>query len=213
MANPLLWLAFVSGALAPLAPCALPLLPGYLSFFLGEEGGGLTRSLALGALTAAGFHTVFTLLGLLPSFALREASNLLPLISPFLGLILIAIGAAQLLGRALPTPPALNLSFTPRPTPQGFYLYGVAYGAASLACSYPIFTLLVFQAAKLGSPVTVLASYAAWGLGSASVLLPLTLALATGRQVVYTRVSRALPALKTVNSLLLLAGGLYLVLG
>lgn len=57
-------LAFVAGIVSFTSPCALPLLPGYVSYVAGLEDGDAPRRVWAGALLfIAGFTAVFTALG------------------------------------------------------------------------------------------------------------------------------------------------------
>src|SRR3546814_21089418 len=63
-------IAFASGMLAPVNPCGFAMLPAYLGFFLGQEGGdrdvraSVSRSLGVGLSVSAGFLLVFSIVGL-----------------------------------------------------------------------------------------------------------------------------------------------------
>src|SRR3546814_16901401 len=63
-------IAFASGMLATVNPCGFAMLPAYLGFFLGQEGGdrdvraSVSRSLGVGLSVSAGFLLVFSFVGL-----------------------------------------------------------------------------------------------------------------------------------------------------
>jgi cytochrome c-type biogenesis protein len=63
-------LALVAGALASVNPCGFPLLPAFLSFYVGAEEEDLPRAparvgqgLLVGLLVSTGFLAVFALVG------------------------------------------------------------------------------------------------------------------------------------------------------
>lgn len=57
-------LSFLEGIITFISPCLLPLLPVYISYFAGQNGGDSTRRTLKGALGfIAGFTTVFVSLG------------------------------------------------------------------------------------------------------------------------------------------------------
>jgi len=90
-------LAFIAGVLGFLSPCALPMLPSYVAYYLNRAEGGsagrrLLRALAFALITVAGFLTVFTSVGLLPSLAIRLAAVSATVIVPAIGLGLVALG-------------------------------------------------------------------------------------------------------------------------
>src|SRR3546814_19656903 len=63
-------IAFASGMLATVNPCGFAMLPAYLGFFLGQEGGdrdvraSVSRSLGVGLSVSAGLLLVFSIGGL-----------------------------------------------------------------------------------------------------------------------------------------------------
>ena len=64
-------LAAITGALSVLNPCGFPLLPAFLSFYVGTDDSSLpsaasrvAQGLQIGLLVTAGFLGVFTLIGL-----------------------------------------------------------------------------------------------------------------------------------------------------
>jgi cytochrome c-type biogenesis protein len=206
-------LAYSAGLLAVLAPCALPMLPSYVSFFVNneEKQASFFSAIGFGTLTVAGFLTVFLAIGLLPSFALNSLASRVNLVAPFIGAILVILGLGHLFTDIFYKIPILRTA-----TPEGrgikaFYLYGVGYGAASMACSFPVFVLLVLQSATVGGLATILVMFLAYGLGAATVIIPLTLALTYSRELFYERLMTLLPHMKKINALILIAAGVYMI--
>src|SRR5688572_22362361 len=97
-------LAFASGMLATVNPCGFPLLPAYLSYFLGiEKADGSTRasvgrSLAVGLSVAAGFLAVFLFAGLALSHLNASIYEWAPWLTIVIGVALLALGIAMLRG-------------------------------------------------------------------------------------------------------------------
>ncbi len=56
-------ISFLEGIITFLSPCLLPLLPVYISYFAGEDGGGTRRTLQNAAAFVCGFGVVFVALG------------------------------------------------------------------------------------------------------------------------------------------------------
>jgi digeranylgeranylglycerophospholipid reductase len=61
---------------------------------------------------------------------------------------------------------------------RGFFLFGLAYGAASLGCTLPAFLAVVGSSIAAGGVVAGAVRFVGYGLGMASVLVALTVALA-----------------------------------
>jgi cytochrome c biogenesis protein CcdA len=207
-----LGLAFSAGFMATLAPCALPMLPSYIAYYLNlTEEPDLKKSLEFATATLIGFLTLFILLGLLPSVIVNRIASSLDLVIPFVGLFLILIGILSGFSNMIDRLPVLEVKAPERPGLRSFYLYGLGYGAASLSCSFPVFILLVLQSAIAGGAIDVLFMFLAYGIGAACLLIPLTLALSYSKEYLYSRIMEYLPYVKKVNSVILIIAGLYMI--
>ena len=206
-------LAFSAGLLAVLAPCALPMLPSFVSYYMNaeEKRNNLGSALTFGFLTVAGFLTVFLVIGILPSFALNSLASKVEYVSPFIGVILIVLGLGHLFSDVFYNLPVIKTAAPVGGGVKAFYLYGLGYGAASMACSFPIFVLLVLQSATAGGIVSILFMFLAYGLGAAAVLVPLSIALTFSKELIYQRLVSILPHMKKINALVLILAGLYMV--
>jgi len=93
---------------------------------------------------------------------------------------------------------------------RGLLVFGAGYGVASMSCSLPVFILLVLQSA--GSElIGVLANFLFYGLGAAAMMTPLTFAVAYSNQIMMERLMGAMPHVKKVSALVLVAAGLYMI--
>jgi cytochrome c-type biogenesis protein len=209
-------IALTAGGLAVVNPCAFPLLPAFLSFYLSAEEQRLpaapTRALQgllVGVLVAAGFLTVFAAVGLPLSLGLSAIADAVPWLGLATGAALACAGLLTLAGLSVHLPSSIQL----RPRAQrsrtvgAMFLFGIGYGAASLGCTLPIFLALV--GASLGAAkLTIFAAYAA---GMTLVLMALAVAVAFTRQGIARFLRRLLPHINRLAGLLLFASGGYLV--
>jgi cytochrome c-type biogenesis protein len=209
-------IALTAGGLAVVNPCAFPLLPAFLSFYLGADEQRLpaasTRALQgllVGALVAAGFLAVFAAVGLPLSLGLSAIADAVPWLGFATGAALAITGLFALAGVSVHLPSFVQ----PRPRPGrgrsagAMVLFGVGYGAASLGCTLPIFLALV--GASLGAAkLTIFAAYAA---GMTLVLMALAVTVAFTRQGIARFLRRLLPHIERLAGLLLLASGGYLI--
>jgi len=205
-------LSFTAGFLAALAPCALPMLPGYVAYYM-NMGQGRRSPLAYmmySLSTVAGFLSVYLLVGALPSFGVSRLAEKVGAATPYIGALLVLVGLATVFSDAFRWVPAVG-SFTPKNVGvRALLLYGAGYGLASMSCSLPVFLLLVLQSAGADG-VDVAAGFLAYGLGAAAVIVPLTFAVAYSNQVVVERFMGALPYVKRLSALVLVAAGLYMI--
>jgi cytochrome c biogenesis protein CcdA len=177
-----------------------------------ENENKLASALGFGVTTVLGFLTVFMVIGILPSFAINTVSSKIALVSPFIGVILIILGLGHMFSDVFYKIPALNVASPEGVGYKAFYVYGVGYGAASMACSFPVFILLVLQASTAGGIASILVMFLVYGLGAASVLIPLSLALTYSKEVIHTRLMQIMPHMRKINAAILIVAGLYMVL-
>jgi len=206
-------LSFTAGFLATLAPCSLPMLPSYVAYYLnlGQGRRSPVTYLGFALTTAAGFTSVYLLIGVLPSLGVSRLAERVSSATPFIGAILVVIGLATAFSDAFSKAPTISSTATRSTGYRGLLLYGAGYGLASMSCSLPVFILLVLQSAGADGLPGILASFLMYGLGAAAMIVPLTFAVAYSNQVILERFMGALPHVKKASALVLVAAGLYMI--
>lgn len=157
------------------APCAFPLLPGYVGYYLSETDRE-TGMLLPAAAAAGGALGALTVVALLVLAVGRPVKNALPVLEPVVGLGLIAFGVMMLLNRG----PELRVPLPERPASvTGFGVFGAVYAVAAAGCVVPLFFGVIAQALALPvhSSVLVLTVYA---LGVTLPLVGVTLLAGVG---------------------------------
>jgi len=207
--------ALVAGALVALNPCSVPLLPAFLSYYLGVQTdrlprarSGLLQGLLVGLLLTLGVLAVFGAIGLPLVYGTSRIADAVPWLGLAGGCLALAAGAAALAGRS---PRGLALPF--RLPGSGWLrplVFGVGYGVASLGCSLPVF--LAFLASSLsvrgsGSALAVLAAYMA---GIATTVIALLVVASLLREGLGRRLAPLAARLHRTSGLLLLLAGGYL---
>ncbi|WP_251343126.1 cytochrome c biogenesis protein CcdA [Haloplanus halophilus] len=149
------------------APCAYPLLPGYVGYAIRSDETGIGGAAARGVAASAGAVVVLAALGaLLLSVGGRLARHL-PLLEPLVGLALVGLGVLLVTGRA----PTLHLRLPARRTSVlGCAVFGGGYALAAAGCVVPVLLGVVTQSLTLPPTraAVVLGGYAA------ATALPLT---------------------------------------
>ena len=139
------------------SPCAFPVLPGFISYYLslgaredeliaaGKLRNKMPSPVVIGSLSGFGMWTFFLLIGIV-AFIMGEAfqkSGLVHLIAVGIAILLIVLGSMMLLGVTSHVMGFVQKFvdkysttedddiFTPRRT---MYLYGIGYAAASILC-------------------------------------------------------------------------------
>jgi cytochrome c-type biogenesis protein len=139
------------------APCAFPLLPGYVGYSLQQSR--IPGVAAAGAAAAGALATLAAVSGLAFVFG-RTLTGLLPAFEPLVGAGLVVFGVLVATGRV----PAIHVPLSRRPdSVAGFGVFGAAYALAAAGCVVPLFLGVVGQAATLPLPAgaAVLGAYAA----------------------------------------------------
>ncbi|WP_049909649.1 cytochrome c biogenesis protein CcdA [Haloarcula japonica] len=170
-------LAFAAGAgiTTFFAPCAFPLLPGYIGYYMRESDGNVGM-LPPATAAAGGALAALTLVALLVLALGQPLKNALPMFEPVIGLGLVMFGVVMLLNRE----PEFRVPLPQRPASvTGFGVFGAVYAVAAAGCVVPLFFGVVTQALALPvhTSVLVLTVYA---LGVALPLVGVTLLAGVG---------------------------------
>ena len=216
--------AFGAGMVAAVNPCGFAMLPAYLSLYLGAKekdfakrspASRMLRALLVGGSVSAGFILLFGLAGIVVSAGGSALLGAMPGVAVLIGAALILLGLWVLAGRTLYLGIFERLaSRVGDPTDvsaRGFFLFGLAYGAASLSCTLPVFLVVVGGGASAGGSLAGTGQFVGYGLGMASVLVALTLALALFKGGVVARIKNAVPYARLASAVLLVLAGAYMI--
>ena len=216
--------AFGVGMVAAVNPCGFAMLPAYLSLYLGahEEDFGkrppttrLLQALLVGATVSLGFVLLFGLAGLVISAGGSTLLGVMPSLGIVIGGVLVLVGLWMLAGRALHASAFERFSGRvgdPRNVSvPGFFLFGLAYGAASLSCALPAFLAVVGSSLASGSVLAGAGRFFGFALGMAAVLVTLTLAVAFFKQGLIKWLRKAVPYVQLTSAVLLVLAGAYVI--
>ncbi|PSJ24490.1 cytochrome C biogenesis protein CcdA [Streptosporangium nondiastaticum] len=161
--------AFLGGALALVSPCSALLLPAFFAYSLASPG----RLLARTGVFYVGLATTLVPLGVASTAASRLFNGHRDLLVTAGGWIVIAMGAAQILGLGFASKRAQAAAgrITPRSAASTFLL-GCVYGLAGF-CAGPILGAVLTVTAVNGNPVYGGSMLAVYALGMALPLFVL----------------------------------------
>ena len=202
-------LAFSAGTATFFAPCAFPLLPGYVSYFLGDtasaveagtthdaDSGGdalvgrirapLARALLVSVVAGLGMVTVYVGLTALAATLGAAALSDIAVLELVVGAVFVVAGSAMAAGWKV----SRSLVQLPerRRTVTGFFAFGVLYATAAAGCTAPLFLAVVLKGVSSG-PVAAVTVAGAYALGMCAVLLGVTGASALGGSSLASRLS------------------------
>lgn len=154
--------AVVAGLLSITSPCALPLIPGYVSYVSAlpvatpVDGGSRGVVLRSSLLFVAGFSFVFTALGVTASAFGATLLRQLPMLTRAGGVLIIITGLAALGVLRLPwlnRERRVDLARI-RPGPLGAFPLGMAFAFGWTPCVGPVLATILAMAASSGSVVS-----------------------------------------------------------
>lgn len=219
----LLSLSFSAGTATFFAPCAFPLLPGYLSYFLSD-----TASTAVGdreppdgpfvsrlssPLARAGVVSVAAALGMTIVYVTLAGTTItlgaaaladIAVLEVVVGSVFILGGGAMALGwkldRSIVRLPERRRSV------GGFFVFGVLYAAAAAGCTAPLFIAVVTRGIAAG-PSLGIGLALAYALGMSVVLIVLTVASAVGSASLVSTISEHTQTIYRLSGVLLVVSG------
>jgi cytochrome c biogenesis protein CcdA len=217
--------AFGAGMVAAVNPCGFALLPAYIALYLGGREAERTRSSGLvliaraariGLTMSAGFTVLFAVAGLLLGIAATTLVRLFPWVGLVVGVSLVALGArlagGTMVYASLGERIADRLGGRARRRGAGHYfIYGLAYGAASLSCTLPIFLAVVGSAFTSGDYVAATLQFLLYAFGMGVVVIGVTLGIALFRDAVVTRAREAMRYVQPASAAFLLLAGAYII--
>ncbi len=218
--------AFGAGMISAVNPCGFAMLPAYLSLYLGAKEDDfakrspvarLLRALLVGGVVSLGFILLFGLAGVVISAGGNALLRTMPALGFFIGGAMILMGLWLLAGRSIVVRAGVFQRFADRVrnpkdlSVRGFFLFGLAYGAASLSCTLPVFLVVVGSGISAGGFLAGTSQFLGYGLGMASVLVALTLAIAFFKQGLVARLRKAAPYVQLASAVLLMLAGAYMI--
>lgn len=203
--------AFLAGVLMFLAPCTLPIVPGYLAFIAGGQGKIIRNATAF----VLGFSVVFVLLGAFAGFLGAFIGPWRGLIGQGAGVILIIFGLV-LLGVHIPFLSGQKNIAIPKwlsiGSPFSSLLIGALFALGWSPCIGPVLgTVLLFASTSS----TAIQGAVLLGIFSIGLGLPflLTALLLDKAQTVFQRWSGITDTFSKIGGLILVVLGILMVIG
>jgi cytochrome c-type biogenesis protein len=215
--------AFALGAVAAFNPCGFALVPAYLGLYLRDDvtrsglGARLSRSVAVAVVVGVGFTVLFGAVGAVFEIGSAPIVRSLPWVGLGVGVVLILAGglilSGQHIGTSMPQRLATRIGKGAGTSGlRGYAAFGVAYGAASLGCTLPLFLALMGTATATSRlyGAAVLA-FVLYGAGMAASLGVLTLVAGLVSFGILEHVRSLVRIVTPLSAGLLLLSGAYVV--
>ena len=223
----LLGFAFTAGLISFFSPCAFPMLPAYISYYLGigkedEENRFIKNRIYIifkdgivgGVICAMGAIVVFILFGIGVSFFGDAVRSLIReqivLMNPIVGVILVIMGIIMLVQLDL------KLPFKVKTAPKtkgylGLFTYGILYSLVAAGCVAPLFVGVIARSFATSSFLEGILVFLSYACGLAILLVIVTLLVASAREAIVKKMNRLLPYVQKIGSLVLIIVGVWLI--
>ena len=200
-------------------PCGFAMLPAYIAYHLGlaDESRGIvsrtTHGIGMSLVATLGFVALFGASGVVISAGGRAIIEIMPHLGIAVGVGLVILGGFLLVTRRYNGIMALSRIQWPSSVTgaRGFFLFGLAYGMASLSCTLPIFLVVVVSVFDQGSLSTSILRFINYGLGMGFTLMIVTVGVLFFRTAVSHGVHAVLPYVQPFGALALVFAGSYVV--
>jgi len=230
-------LAFLAGLSAFFSPCAFPLLPGYMTYYIVRKEEGPTdrksmlRKALLGGIAAAlGILLVYLIIGIPAAAAGETVKGSVGLLAPIVAAIILVMGIIMMTNYDLPFYRVTAL-FNPvvdgarnafykvtkkEPGAQkGYYsgllAYGAGYGAASLGCHAPIFITVLLAGLAAGGFASALLAFILYAIGMGLLMVVVTVLVGMAKTELVKKLQHLMPIIKKVSGLVLVLVGVVLL--
>jgi cytochrome c-type biogenesis protein len=232
-------LAVLAGFAFFFSPCAFPMLPGYLAYYLkkGSEEGEkipLRKAALAGTISAVGIIIVSLIIGVVVIFAGTSILEGVAVLGLVVGVILIVLGGllltpfqywkivrpfqslwAKLRSRGKKKEEGeTQASDISGAQGGGFYgglfLYGLGYGAAAAGCTAPIFIAVLISALSAGL-IFGLSVLILYNAVAAVLMISITIAIAHFGAGAAQKLSQYTEVIKKISGVVLIVVGIYLL--
>ena len=218
-------LAFSAGLITFVNPCGFAMLPVYITYYFKNEGLEKARllrriftSLILGLTVSLGFVAVFLLIGAIVNYIGRGLLRYVGWFDLGIGILLIIIGIVYLfnlntkinlhkltiIGEKLKSNKSTNKY-------ASFFLYGTGFAIASLACTLPIFLLVVTTASKAGGFIDGLLIFLIYAAGMSFFMILFSLAVAFSKTIIEKTLRKWMPYIYKLGAVIVIIAGAYLI--
>jgi cytochrome c-type biogenesis protein len=229
-------LAFLAGISAFFSPCAFPLLPGYMTYYLGRESkeeadrrATIRKAVVGGIVAALGVLIVYALMGLLVAGTGEAVKAYVGYLAPVVAVIILVMGIVMLTRYEIPLY-RVTAAFKPLTDGAkkglgrlagrsggepgqytGLLGYGAGYGAASLGCHAPIFIAVVMAGLVAGGVGAAMLAFLMYALGMGLFLVLVTVLVGMAKTQMVKRMTQWMPVIKKVSGVVLVIVGIVLI--
>jgi len=209
--------SFLQGVMAFLAPCAVALLPGYITAFISRpadmvpgSSSRIVRGLKLAFLSIAGILVIYAIAGTFILLAAQVLKTYMKWITMGMGGILIVIGILMIAGKNISL--TLNVNRTsPGSEAAEAFIFGTAYAIGALGCLFPLFLVVATQAMAAPSVFTGAGYFLAYFGGMSLMMIGAILLSVLARDFLMKYLRKIMPYMEIITGWVLILAGSYII--
>lgn len=209
-------LVFAAGVFATFNPCGFAMLPAYMTMLINSSTKHVTpaqlalRAIQFASLMSLGVISVFAIFAAVIFPISTSVQKYLPIVTITIGALLIALGTATLLGRAVFLKKLWSPNTAPSTRLKSLYLYGVTFALGSVSCTIGPLLAATSKTLNLGL-VATLRTYLFYALGMSATIMVIAL-IALFSQATLGKIRNSIRVIEIISSIFLLAIGFYLII-
>ena len=220
---PLILYAFAAfaGVMSFFAPCAIGILPAYLSYYVNIKEVGDKKAVYYGGIAALGLSSFYLLLGILTVFFGQAVGMTLMLFNREISVVILSIVGVALLfnlsinvKKYLPFLKNKRLSegaLKSKSQERGVFLFGIFYGVEAFMCALLLMVPLVIYPLVGGDLLTSIMSFTIFSLALGACMIGATVLISKSKHILTDRFMASSLMLKRIAGIVMLLTALYLM--
>ncbi len=212
-----IYFSFMQGVVAFFAPCAVALLPGYISAYISRDSTEnpavsvkLWRGLKIAFLSILGILVIYTIAGILIVAASQLLKEYMKWITIGMGGVLIILGVMMIAGKNISFSVNINQTTRSSETAEAF-IFGIAYAIGALGCLFPLFLVVATQALAAPSALLGASYFFAYFTGISLMMIAAILLSTFARAFLMNYLRKILPHMDWITGSLLVLAGVYVI--
>ncbi|MDY6985351.1 MAG: cytochrome c biogenesis protein CcdA [Candidatus Thermoplasmatota archaeon] len=205
--------AIGAGILTFFSPCSFPMLPAYLTFYLGlneeantgTETGTVKRGLLNGVISTSAFLLIFSIFGIITSLFSSYINPYMRYIEPVVGVILVILGVLFAFGKGF------SFHVTVKDPKKGIFSFSLLYALAAVGCTLPVFISIVLFSLTGGGFLSAFVTFLLYALGMSAMMIVINLLIAFAKQGAVNAIRKNMGVIRAISAAFMIGVGSYLI--
>lgn len=213
--------AFFAGIVSFFAPCAIGILPAYLSYYLNIKEAGNKKAVYYGSFAALGLVSFYLVLGILTIiFGQIIGMTLMKFNREISAAILILVGLALLFNISINVKKYLPFLHTKRLSEgsiksrsheKGVFLFGIFYGIEAFMCALLLMVPLIIYPIIGGDLLTSIISFIIFASALGLSMIAATVLISRSRKILTDKFMASTVMLQRIAGIVMILTAFYLI--